>query len=134
MSHHNDNKTPDTSNLTSITQSTPHSTTSTGSTSTVTTTGNIVQSSDPSTHPEASATQKLTGDVKGAISGTLGSMQAATGAAIRNKGMEEKGLEKMAEEDQRLGAKRGVMPVGAGQRETTEDAGGADVSGTGKTV
>lgn len=81
-----------------------------------------MQSSDPSTNPDASLTHKLTGDVKGAISGTVGSMQAATGAAIRNKGMEEKGLEKMQEEDERLGAKRGVMPVGAERREGTEDA------------
>lgn len=49
-------------------------------------------------------------------------MQAATGAAIRNKGMEEKGLEKMQVEDERLGAKRGVMPVGAERRESVEDA------------
>ena len=104
-----------------IAQSQYHESTGSG-TSTVTTSGAVTSSSDPSTHPDASFAQKMKGNVSGAISGTVGSMQAATGAALRNKGMEEKGLEKMGEEDQRLGAKRGVMPIGTGQRETEKDA------------
>ncbi|KAI1379237.1 hypothetical protein F4677DRAFT_442964 [Hypoxylon crocopeplum] len=84
--------------------------------------GSIVTSSDPTTNPSASAGQKLKGDFSGAISGSVGSMQAATGAVLRNKVMEEKGRTKMQEEDERLGAKRGVMPVGSGQRHTTGDA------------
>lgn len=52
----------------------------------------------------------------------MGSLQGATGAMLRNKDMEEKGLEKMQQEDERLAAKKGVMPVGSGQRETTEQA------------
>ncbi|KAI1391894.1 uncharacterized protein F4822DRAFT_388835 [Hypoxylon trugodes] len=86
--------------------------------------GSIVTSSDPTTHPSAGAGQKLKGDVSGAISGSVGSLQAATGAMFRNKGMEEKGRTKMQEEDERLGAKRGVMPVGSGQRHTTEGGSG----------
>ncbi|KAI1779034.1 hypothetical protein F4818DRAFT_237321 [Hypoxylon cercidicola] len=80
--------------------------------------GSIVTSSDPTTNPSASAGQKLKGDVSGAVKGSVGSMQAAAGAALRNKGMEEKGRTKMQEEDERLGAKRGQMPVGSGQRHT----------------
>ncbi|KAI1097755.1 hypothetical protein F4804DRAFT_326639 [Jackrogersella minutella] len=94
---------------------------STGKTN-ITADGSIVTSSDPTTHPLASAGQKLKGDVGGAISGSIGSVQAATGAMLRNKAMEEKGMFKMQEEDERLGAKRGVMPVGSGQRHTTEQA------------
>lgn len=56
--------------------------------------------------------------MSGAAKGTMGSLQAATGATLRNEGMQKKGLDKMQEEDERLGAKRGVMPVGTGQRET----------------
>lgn len=119
-----DKTSTNTQNLTTIAQSTPHTTTPSGQTSTVTTTGNIVQSSDPSTNPDASISQKLTGDLKGAVSGTMGSLQAATGAAMGKKEMEEKGLDKMAQEDERLGAKRGVMPVGADKREGTEDVKG----------
>lgn len=81
-----------------------------------------MQSSDPTTDPDASITQKLKGDIAGAAKGTMGSLQAATGAAVRNEGMEKKGLEKMQGEDERLGAKRGVMPVGTGRREGREDA------------
>ncbi|KAI1405180.1 hypothetical protein F4819DRAFT_445097 [Hypoxylon fuscum] len=83
--------------------------------------GSVVTSSDPTTNPHASTGQKLKGDASGAVSGTVGSMQAATGAALRNKGMEEKGRAKMQEEDERLAAKRGHMPVGSGQRSTTGD-------------
>lgn len=86
-----------------------------------------MQSDDATTRADASLSQKLSGDFKGAISGTVGGLQAATGAAIRNKGMEEKGLEKMQEEDERLGAKRGVMPVGSDRREGVEDATGKNV-------
>ena len=88
-----------------------------GETSRVTTDGSLVQSSDPTTDPNASMGQKLKGDVQGAINGTVGGLQAAAGATIRNKEMEEKGQEKMHEEDLRLGAKRGVMPVGSEKRE-----------------
>ncbi|OTA95909.1 hypothetical protein M434DRAFT_393366 [Hypoxylon sp. CO27-5] len=89
----------------------------------ITNDGSVVTSSDPSTNPSASASQKLKGDVSGAIKGSIGSVQAATGAMLRNKEMEEKGRTKMQEEDERLGAKRGVMPVGSGQRHTTEGNG-----------
>ena len=65
------------------------------------------------------------GVIKGAASGVVGSMQAATGATIRNKGMEEKGLDKMSEEDQRLAAKKCVPPIGAQSRNTTVPEGGA---------
>lgn len=104
-----------------IKQSQLHDTTSSG-TSTVTTDGSVVQSSDPSTKPDASIAQKLKGDAAGMAKGATGSLQAAAGATIRNKEMEQKGLDKMSEEDERLGAKRGVMPVGSGQRETKEPA------------
>ncbi|KAI2602722.1 hypothetical protein GGR54DRAFT_623103 [Hypoxylon sp. NC1633] len=99
-----------------------HSSTAPGAgKSTVTKDGSVVTSSDPTTHPSAGVGQKLKGDVGGAISGSVGSLQAATGAMLRNKGMEEKGRAKMQEEDERLGAKRGVMPMGSGQRHTTEN-------------
>lgn len=91
-------------------------------TSTVTTSGSIVSSDDPTTKPDASMGEKLKGDFMGAVNGTIGSLQAATGTAIRNKDMESKGLAKMQEEDQRLGAKQGVMPVGSNLREETVDA------------
>ncbi|KAI6080906.1 hypothetical protein F4821DRAFT_265428 [Hypoxylon rubiginosum] len=81
--------------------------------------GSVVTSADPTTSPSATAGQKLKGDVSGALKGSVGSLQAATGAALRNKGMEEKGRTKMQEEDERLGAKRGHMPVGSDQRHTT---------------
>ena len=93
-----------------------------GVTQQVDTHGNIIASSDPSTHNNATPTEKLKGDVKGAIHGTVGSIQGATGAMLRNKGMEEKGMQKMSEEDQRLGAKRGVPPMGSDTRNTTADA------------
>ncbi|KAI2780862.1 hypothetical protein F4815DRAFT_444763 [Daldinia loculata] len=89
--------------------------------STITNDGSVVTSSDPTTNPSASVGQKLKGDVRGAISGSIGSMQAATGSLLRNKELEEKGMTKMQEEDERLGAKRGVMPVGSGQRHTKGD-------------
>lgn len=51
------------------------------------------------------------------MSGTIGSAQAATGATIRNKAMEEKGFEKMDAEDARLAAKKGGdAPVGSDKR------------------
>ncbi|KAI0172703.1 hypothetical protein GGR52DRAFT_418244 [Hypoxylon sp. FL1284] len=83
--------------------------------------GSVVTSTDPTTNPDASMAQKLKGDASGAVKGTVGSMQAAAGAAIRNHGMEEKGRTKMQEEDERLAAKRGHMPVGSGQRHTTTE-------------
>jgi len=110
------------SHSTPIKQSTPTESTAAGGTSRITSDGSIVESNDPTTQPSASLGQKLKGDVAGAATGTVGSLQAATGAAVRNDGMERKGLDKMQGEDERLGAKRGVMPVGTGQRETKEDA------------
>lgn len=104
------------------TQSQPASDQATGGGSHVTTEGNIVKSDDPTTRDNASVGEKLKGDVQGAIKGTVGSVQGAVGATIRNKDMEAKGLEKMQEEDQRLGSKRGVMPVGSDQRNTTTGA------------
>ncbi|OTB04725.1 hypothetical protein M426DRAFT_320585 [Hypoxylon sp. CI-4A] len=98
-----------------------NSSTSGAGNSKITRDGSVVTSSDPTTNPSAGAGQKLKGDVSGAISGSVGSLQAATGTMLRNKGMEEKGRTKMQEEDERLGAKRGVMPVGSGQRHTKED-------------
>ncbi|KAI1211989.1 uncharacterized protein F4807DRAFT_417147 [Annulohypoxylon truncatum] len=110
-----------------------HSTSSAGKTN-ITNDGTIVSTADPTVNPSATAGQKLKGDVGGAVSGSIGSMQAATGAVLRNKGMEEKGLAKMQAEDERLGAKRGVMPVGSGQRHTTEQtqatSGPTDTTGT----
>ncbi|KAI1472591.1 uncharacterized protein F4812DRAFT_18457 [Daldinia caldariorum] len=82
----------------------------------ITTDGSVVTSTDPTTNPSAGIGQKLKGDVSGAIHGSIGSVQAAAGSVLRNKAMEEKGRTKMQEEDERLGAKRGVMPVGSGQR------------------
>lgn len=90
-------------------------------TSRVTTDGSVVHSSDPTTNSQASPAQKLKGDVAGAVKGTVGSLQGAAGTMLRNKDLEEKGLEKMQEEDQRLAAKRGLMPVGSGQRLTKEE-------------
>jgi len=106
---------------TNIAQSQPVQASS-DSTSRITTDGNIVSSSDPSTHPDASLTQKLKGNVTGAIKGSVGSVQGATGAMLRNKEMEQAGMEKMQAEDERLGAKRGVMPAGSERRMGTESA------------
>ncbi|XXH02851.1 hypothetical protein Hte_009239 [Hypoxylon texense] len=78
--------------------------------------GSAVTSSDPTVAPSASAARKLRGDAAGALRGTVGSLQAAAGAAVRNGGLEQKGRAKMQEEDERLGAKRGHMPVGSDQR------------------
>lgn len=89
-----------------------------GTTSRVTTDGAIVTSSDPTTNPDASIATKLKGDASGMVKGSVGSMQAAAGATFRNKNMEQAGLDKMQEEDERLAAKRGVMPVGSDQRVT----------------
>merc|ERR1711939_821721 len=70
------------------------------------------QSSDPSTDAQAKPTSKVMGDLKGMAHGVTGSMEAATGTLLRNKNMQEKGFEKMSEEDQRLAAKSGKAPVG----------------------
>lgn len=110
------------SNPSKIVQTTPQTTTADGQTSTVTTDGAIVQSADPSTRPDAPLGEKLAGDFKGAVSGTLGSLEAAAGAVLGNKQLQEKGLDKMQDEDERLGSKRGVMPVGSGRREHEVDA------------
>merc|ERR1712000_754083 len=73
---------------------------------------NALQSSDPSTNAHAKPTSKVMGDLKGMAHGVTGSMEAATGTLLRNKNMQEKGFEKMSEEDQRLAAKSGKAPVG----------------------
>ncbi|KAH6656110.1 hypothetical protein BKA67DRAFT_535006 [Truncatella angustata] len=88
-----------------------------GTTANVNTSGDIVQSSDPSARPDASLGQKLKGDLQGAIHTATGSAQAAVGAVTRNEKMQQEGLHKMQEEDQRLGVKHGVMPVGSNLRE-----------------
>ncbi|KAI2464817.1 hypothetical protein F4781DRAFT_411702 [Annulohypoxylon bovei var. microspora] len=97
---------------------TQHSTSSAGK-SNIMSDGSLVTSADPTTNPSATVGQKLKGDASGAVSGSVGSLQAAAGAMLRNKGMEEKGRAKMQTEDERLAVKRGVMPVGSGQRHTT---------------
>lgn len=104
-----------------IKQSSPVATTNDG-TSRITTDGSIVQSSDPTVAPNATVSQKLKGDVAGAMKGTAGSLEAATGAVFRNENLEQKGLDKMQDEDERLAAKRGVMPVGSNLRESKQDA------------
>lgn len=53
-------------------------------------------------------------------------MQAAVGTTFGQKGMAEKGFEKMSEEDTRLAAKKGSTPIGTEQRSTTVDAGQAE--------
>lgn len=110
------------------TQTEPVVTNSAGGASHVTTSGSLVSSDDPSTRPDASVTEKLKGDVQGAVKGTVGSLQASAGTALRNKDMEAKGLEKMQEEDQRLGAKRGVMPVGSDRRNEETDTNTSNIS------
>lgn len=70
------------------------------------------QSADPTTDPHAKTSSKLAGDLKGMVHGVTGSLQAATGTMLRNKNMQDKGFEKMSEEDQRLAAKSGKPPVG----------------------
>ena len=113
------------------------------------TSGNVITSADRSTNHSASTASKLAVDVKGAVKGVAGSMEAAVGTAIRNETMADKGFEKMSEgknrplspqwqlvlvlfqcailtflccgEDHRLGAKRGVPSVGAGMRNTVTD-------------
>lgn len=81
----------------------------------------VFTSTDPSTNPHATITSKLAGDVKGALHGVTGSIQAATGTVIGNKTMQEKGFEKMSEEDARLAAKTGKAPVGTGTRDRVEN-------------
>ncbi|KAI1861817.1 hypothetical protein JX265_009320 [Neoarthrinium moseri] len=88
-----------------------------GTSTNVTTKGSTVASNDPSARPDASLAQKLKGDVQGAVHTTVGSVQAAAGAVTRNEKLEQQGFEKMREEDQRIGTKHGVMPVGTGLRE-----------------
>ncbi|KIW10424.1 hypothetical protein PV08_11388 [Exophiala spinifera] len=70
------------------------------------------QSTDPSTDAHAKPSSKIVGDLKGMAHGVAGSLEAATGTLLRNKNMQEKGFEKMSEEDQRLAAKSGKPPVG----------------------
>ncbi|KAI1160106.1 hypothetical protein F5B18DRAFT_634105 [Nemania serpens] len=88
-----------------------------GSVTNVTTKGKTVQSADPTTHPDASLGQKLKGDFQGALHATAGSAQTAAGAVTGSEKLKAQGLQKMQEEDQRLGAKHGVMPVGSELRE-----------------
>ncbi|OAG35565.1 hypothetical protein AYO21_10241 [Fonsecaea monophora] len=68
-------------------------------------------SSDPSTAPHAPSTHKILGDIKGAVHGVTGSLQAATGTVLGQKHMADKGFAKMGEEDARLAAKTGKPPV-----------------------
>ncbi|KAI0186600.1 hypothetical protein EV127DRAFT_328028, partial [Xylaria flabelliformis] len=86
-------------------------------TTNVTTKGAIVQSADPTTNPDASLGQKLKGDFQGALHAMVGSAQTAAGAVTGNEKLKAEGLQKMQEEDKRLGVKHGVMPVGSGLRE-----------------
>ncbi|KIW66009.1 hypothetical protein PV04_08217 [Phialophora macrospora] len=80
-------------------------------------------STDPTTAPDASATRKITGDLKGMAQGVAGSVQAAMGTTFGQKSMADKGFEKMSEEDARLAAKSGKPPVGTEQRGKVLDAG-----------
>ncbi|KAI8630587.1 hypothetical protein F5Y19DRAFT_474381 [Xylariaceae sp. FL1651] len=88
-----------------------------GATTNVTAKGATVQSADPTTRPDASLGQKLKGDVQGALHAAAGSVQTAAGAVTGNEKLKAQGLQTMQEEDQRLGVKHGVMPVGSGLRE-----------------
>lgn len=88
-----------------------------GTATNVTTSGTTVQSSDPSAYPDAGLGQKLKGDLRGAVHTATGSVQAAVGAVTRNEKMQHAGLQKMQEEDQRIGTKHGIMPVGSSLRE-----------------
>ncbi|KAI8950725.1 hypothetical protein F4801DRAFT_336369 [Xylaria longipes] len=88
-----------------------------GTTANVTAKGAVVRSADPTTHPDASLGQKLKGDLQGALHAAAGSAQGAAGAVTGNEEWKAQGLRKMQDEDQRLGVKHGVMPVGSGLRE-----------------
>ncbi|KAI0206453.1 hypothetical protein F4808DRAFT_407334 [Astrocystis sublimbata] len=88
-----------------------------GTASNVTPKGSVIQSADPTTHPDASLGQKLKGDLQGALHGVAGSAQGAVGAMTGNQKMKAEGLHKMQEEDQRLAVKHGAMPLGSGLRE-----------------
>lgn len=57
------------------------------------------------------------------VHGVAGSVQAAVGTTFGQKGMAEKGFEKMSEEDARLAAKSGKEPIGTERRSKTVDAG-----------
>jgi len=70
------------------------------------------------------------GDVKGAVHGMTGSLEATTGTLLRNKNMQEKGFEKMNDEDSRLAAKRGETAVGTDTRGTVVDTGTETGTGT----
>jgi hypothetical protein len=61
-------------------------------TTTTDSSGNVVTSSDPSTNPSASTTCKLAGDVKGAVQGVAGAVQAAVGTTIRNEKLADEGF------------------------------------------
>ena len=84
---------------------------------------NTFASHDPTTDPHAKSSSKIMGDIKGALHGTVGSMQAATGTAFGMKGMKEKGFQKMSEEDARLAQKSGKVPVGTETRDRVESVG-----------
>ncbi|KIW84140.1 hypothetical protein Z517_03387 [Fonsecaea pedrosoi CBS 271.37] len=91
-------------------------------------------SSDPSTAPHAPSTHKILGDIKGAVHGVTGSLQAATGTVLGQKHMADKGFAKMGEEDARLAAKTGKPPVGTEQRGTVvppESTSSTSSTGTG---
>ncbi|KIW94012.1 uncharacterized protein Z519_05328 [Cladophialophora bantiana CBS 173.52] len=92
-------------------------------------------SSDPSTAPHAPSTHKILGDIKGAVHGVTGSIQAATGTMFGQEKLAEKGFDKMTDEDVRLAAKTGKPPVGTEQRssvvESTDTSGSAAEHGRG---
>lgn len=83
-------------------------------------------STDPTTSSSAPSTSKVMGDLKGMAQGVVGSVQAAVGTTFGQKGMAEKGFEKMSEEDARLAAKSGKPAVGTETRSTAVDAGSVD--------
>jgi hypothetical protein len=91
-------------------------------------------STDPTTASDASSTSKIAGDLKGMAQGVVGSVQAAVGTTFGQKGMADKGFEKMSEEDARLAAKSGKPPVGTEQRSKVLDAGQVGATETEKRV
>ncbi|OCT47062.1 hypothetical protein CLCR_02667 [Cladophialophora carrionii] len=91
-------------------------------------------SSDPTTARGASSTSKIAGDLKGMAQGVAGSVQAAVGTTFGQKGMADKGFEKMSEEDARLAAKSGKLPVGTEQRSKVLEPGQVGRAETGNRV
>ncbi|KIW46948.1 uncharacterized protein PV06_02566 [Exophiala oligosperma] len=86
-----------------------------------------LRSSDTGADAHAKPSTKVAGDLKGMAHGVAGSVEAATGTLLRNKNMQEKGFEKMGEEDQRLAAKSGKPPVGTTAVDATNSPGAATI-------